>query len=80
MNFEIMSTTDRATNQILSLTKNGNTYYVSIYQGEDRIFAARENLNLEDAIKVYTKMVEIFANGTFNIQDRISILKSYLMV
>ena len=80
MNFEIMSTTDRASNQVLSLTKNGNTYYVSIYHREDSIFASRENLNLEDAIKVYTKMVEIFANGAFNIQDRISILNSYLMV
>ena len=71
-----MSTTDRATNQELTLTKDGNRYYISIYNPETNQAGFKGFTSRLDAIEVYQDFMMVFAMGKFDFQYRVMLLEN----
>lgn len=73
MFYTIMTTRDVQGDQSVDLNKNGNQYnvYFSCPSGQ----ANKDFASHAEALKVYMRYVECFAEGTYSEQDRMGFLK-----
>lgn len=57
-----------ATNQEISLNKNGNKYYIVLSNGAENVFKHFETL--EEAEEKYLKIASYFIHNYYNFEDR----------
>ena len=75
MIYNITSTEDYASNQVLELIKNGNKYRVELYNRETKELAGISLENREQAISIYKKFVDFMVSGLYSFEQRKNILE-----
>lgn len=76
MTYNIISTEDYASNQVLELIKNGNEYRVELYNRETKECVRISLKNIEQAISIYKKFVDFMISGHYSFEQRANILKN----
>ena len=75
MIYNITSTEDYASNQVLELIKNGNKYRIELYNRETKELASISLENREQAISIYKKFVDFMISGLYSFEQRKNILE-----
>ena len=75
MIYNITSTEDYASNQVLELIKNGNKYRIELYNRETKELASISLENREQAISIYKKFVDFMVSGLYSFEQRKNILE-----
>ena len=75
MIYNITSTEDYASNQVLELIKNGNKYRVELYNRETKELASILLDNREQAISIYKEFVDFMISGLYSFEQRKDILE-----
>ena len=75
MIYNITSTEDYASSQVLQLIKNGNKYRVELYNRETKKLASSSLENREQAISIYKKFVDFMIRGLYSFEQRKDILE-----
>ena len=73
MSYTLLYSKDLATNQIVEIEKQGTTYNVNLT--DSNIFYTKKFKTLEEASKIYKKVIECFISGYYSIEQRIEIIK-----
>ena len=75
MIYNITSTEDYASSQVLELIKNGNKYRIELYNRETKELAGISLENREQAISIYKKFVDFMVSGLYSFEQRKNILE-----
>ena len=75
MIYNITSTEDYASNQVLELIKNGNKYRVELYNRETKELTGILLDNIEQATSIYKKFVDFMIRGLYSFEQRKNILE-----
>lgn len=75
MIYNITSTEDYASSQVLQLIKNGNKYRVELYNKETKELAGILLDNIEQATSIYKKFVDFMIRGHYSFEQRKNILE-----
>ena len=75
MNYNVTSTEDYASNQVLQLIKNGNKYRVELYNRGTKELASIQLENIEQATSIYKKFVDFMIRGYYSFEQRKNILE-----
>ena len=75
MIYNITSTEDYASSQVLELIKNGNKYRIEIYNRKRKKLASISLENREQAISIYKKFVDFMVSGLYSFEQRKDILE-----
>lgn len=75
MNYNVTSTEDYSSNQVLQLIKNGNKYRVELYNRETKELASIQLENIEQATSIYKKFVDFMIRGYYSFEQRKNILE-----
>lgn len=77
MNYTMLTTRDHASNQVISLDKNGNQYYIWFNEDFTNIDSKADTRvfdNLEDAKAKYCEIINCMILGYFSYKDRCKLL------
>lgn len=72
MNYTILYTKDLATEQVVDITKDGNTFVIGFAYCDNYI--SNRVKTIEEAKKIYNNIINCFINGLYNFEDRKRIL------
>lgn len=75
MIYNITSTEDYASSQVLELIKNGNKYRIELYNRETKKLASISLDNIEQATSIYKKFVDFMIRGLYSFEQRKDILE-----
>lgn len=75
MTYNIASTEDYASSQVLQLVKNGNKYRVVLYNKATKELARIQLENIEQATTIYKKIVDFIIRGLYSFEQRKKILE-----
>ena len=75
MIYNITSTEDYASNQVLELIKNGNKYRIELYNRNTKELASISLENREQAISIYKEFVDFMIKGLYSFEQRKNILE-----
>ena len=75
MIYNITSTEDYASSQVLELIKNGNKYRIELYNRETKKLASISLENREQAISIYKEFVDFMISGLYSFEQRKDILE-----
>lgn len=73
MNYTIVSMNDFASNQVLDIVKDGNTYDVILTDGNKLI--SYKVKTIKEAEERFNRISNCFINGTYTFEQRIDILQ-----
>ena len=73
MYYTLLYTKDLATDQIVEISKSGNTYNVEL--SDSNMNFIKKFKTIEEASKIYNKIIDCFINGYYSIEQRIEIIK-----
>lgn len=75
MNYNVTSTEDYSSKQVLQFIKNGNKYRIELYNRDTKELASIQLENIEQATSIYLKFVDFMLKGYYSFEQRKNILE-----